>query len=96
MSPCSGARPARAPLWKQWACTAGSAGGTTPLFTPRDGGGGVDGGCAEPLPCLQVGGVCSGPAPTDSGQVWLCSGGGLGEEVEQVEELGAPLRRTGE
>lgn len=87
MSPCSGGRLASAPRWKQWPCTAGSTGGTTPLLTPKDGGGG---GVDEPRPCLQEGGV-------DSGQEWLCGGaGGLGEQVEQVEELGAPWRRTGE
>lgn len=96
MSPCSGGRLASAPRWKQWPCTAGSTGGTTPLFTPSEGGGG--GGVDEPRPCLQVGEVSSGPAPpADSGQEWLCAGGGgLGEQVEQVEAVGAPWRRTGE
>lgn len=92
----SAGKPARAPRWKQCPCVTGSIGGIAPLFTPRDGGGGVEGNGTEPPPCSPVGEVCRGPRPADSGQERLCGGWGLGVQVEQVPELGAPWGRTGE
>lgn len=86
----------RAPRWRQCPCTAGSIGGTTPLFIPKEGGGGVRGNGAERSPCLAVGGVCRGPRPAERGQEWLYVGWGLGVQVEQVPELGAPWSQTGE
>lgn len=71
-----------------------------PLLAHKDGGGGVDGSggaCAEPPPWLAGGvDVCRGRRPAESGQEGLCGGWGLGVQVEQVPEEGAPWRRTGE
>ena len=61
----------RPPRWKQCPCTGGSMGGTTPLFAPREAGGGVEGNGPDPDPelCLAV---CAGERrglwPAESGQ----------------------------
>lgn len=73
-------------------------GGTAPLFAPRDdAGGGVGGNGPDPALCLTVcAGERRGLRPAERGQERLCAGWGLGVQVEQVPELGAPWRRTGE
>lgn len=92
----SAGKPGSPPWRKQCPCTAGSIGGTAPLFSPSDEGGGVGGNGADAPACFIVGGVCRGPRPAERGQERLCVGLGLGVQVEQVPELGAPWSRTGE